>query len=297
MKQIAILGPTASGKTAASIELAHRVNASILSLDSLAVYKEVDIVSAKPTPKERQGIAHFGIDELFIDEYFSAATFFEVYKKAKADCEAKGKNLIIVGGTGFYLKSLMEGLSNRIDITDETKRKITQILHDLPQAYQKIAAKDPKYAEKIAPTDKYRIQKWYEFYLETGMTATDFFKFHQRKPLITEIPIFEIKIDRDALRTRIAKRTAQMIENGLIEEVFGLEKKYTRKPNPMKAIGITETLDYLDGKYALSQLHEAITTHTYQLAKRQRTFNNSQFPQKKSLLIDDLINSASNYFN
>ena len=297
MKQIAILGPTASGKTAAAIELAHRVNASILSLDSLAIYKEVDIVSAKPTIKERQGIRHFGIDELYLNQYFSAAAFFDIYQKAKTACEAEGKNLIIVGGTGFYLKSLMEGLSEKIEATDETKRKITQIVHDLSQAYQKIVAEDPEYAAKIAPSDRYRIQKWYEIYLETGMAATEFFKYHRRKPVMGEIPIFEINIDREVLRNRIATRTTQMIKNGLIEEVFRLEKKYTRKPNPMKAIGIAETLDYLDGKYSLSELHEAITTHTYQLAKRQRTFNNSQFPQKKSLLTYDLIKLASNYFN
>jgi len=297
IKEIAILGPTASGKTAAAIEIAHKHNANILSLDSLAVYKETDIVSAKPTVKERAGIKHFGIDVLQIDDYFSAATFFDLYHEAKETSIREGKHLIIVGGTSFYLKSMMEGLSPKVTLSDKNREALQTTLLNLSRAYAKIVSKDPDYAQKISSSDRYRIQKWYEIYLETGLSATAFFAQNRRAPVIGKIPIFEITTDRDTLRNRIATRTASMIKNGLVEEIFHLEKRYSRKPAPMKAIGIKETLAYLDGKITLTQLHEEISTHTMQLAKRQQTFNHSQFLNKKSLLKNDLVKHISKLFN
>lgn len=296
MKQIAILGPTASGKTDLAIELAHKINANILSLDSLSVYKEVDIVSAKPTKEERAGIPHFGIDVLQIDDYFSAATFFDVYHEAKKESEKAGKHLIIVGGTSFYLKAMMEGLSPKPNITLQTRQHIAKLLEDLPSAYEQIRLQDPDYAEKIHPTDRYRIEKWYEIYLETGLTATTYYKNEKRDPVLTDITLFEIDVPRDILRKRIAQRTQKMIRTGLVDEVFKLEKKYTRKPNPMKAIGIVETLEYLDGKLTLHTLHEQISVHTAQLAKRQSTFNASQFQKHPKLLKEDLIKNIINIF-
>ncbi len=297
MKEIALLGPTASGKSALAVEIARRVGANILSLDSLAIYKETDIVSAKPTPEERGGIRHFGIDVLEIDDYFSAATFFDLYHEAKKASMAEGKHLIIVGGTGFYLKSLMEGLSPKVTPSSETLQRIAQQMRDLPEAYALIRHHDSTYADKISPNDRYRIQKWLEIFYESGMDATTFFAQNRRAPVIPEIPVFEIAVDRDLLRKRIAQRTEAMIADGLVEEVFALERKYGRKPNPMKAIGIHETLMYLDGKLGLDALAEAITTHTAQLAKRQETFNTSQFSQRIKLLKDDLTNYISKEFN
>ncbi len=297
MKEIALLGPTASGKTALAVEIAEKFDANILSLDSLAIYKETDIVSAKPTLQERRGIPHFGIDLLRIDDYFSAATFFDLYNEAREVSENEGKNLIIVGGTSFYLKSLMEGLSPKVNPSEETRREVEQALLTPEKAYAHIAAHDKTYAAKISPGDRYRISKWLEIFLESGIDATTFFRQNRRAPLIREIPLFEIAIERDRLRKRIALRTEKMLEEGLIEEVFALEKKYGRKPNPMKAIGIRETLDYLDGKLDRRGLFEAITTHTAQLAKRQETFNSSQFTQKIKLLKDDLIKYISQTFH
>ena len=297
MKEIAILGSTASGKSALAIELAQKYNANILSLDSLAIYKEVDIVSAKPTLEEREGIRHFGIDVLNIDTYFSAATFFDLYKEAKKKSLEEKKHLIIVGGTSFYLKSMIEGLSPKVSITAETKEQLDERLYNLADSYEFLRKKDPDYAKNIAATDHYRIQKWYEIYLQTGTNATDFFAENRRKPLIKNIPVFDIQIERETLKKRIRERTSQMIEKGLVEEIFHLERKYTRLPNPMKAIGIKETLDFLDGKLTLNQLHEQISTHTIQLAKRQETFNTSQFPGRTKLLKNDLTKYISKKFN
>ena len=288
MKEVAILGATASGKSALAIEVAKEVGAHILSLDSLAIYKEMDIVSAKPTLAEREGITHFGIDVLSPDAYFSAATFFDLYHEAKKQSEKEGKHLIIVGGTSFYLKAMLDGLSPKLTPSDKTKAALKDKLKDLQSAYNFIQEKDSLYADKISYHDSYRIQKWYEIYLESGLGASDYFAQNQKKPILKDIPIYDILIERDVLKERISKRTAIMIEQGLIDEIARLEKKYTRLPTPMKAIGVIETLAFLDGKIDKKELHNLISIHTTQLAKRQETFNKSQFLNVSKLLKKDL---------
>ena len=296
MKEIAILGATASGKTALAIEVAKEVKANILSLDSLAIYKEADIVSAKPTKEQMQNVKHFGIDELYINEPFSVMTFFELYKKAKKSSLKENKHLIIVGGTSFYLKSMIEGLSLKPTISNETKDKIQKILLNIPKAFSKIEKLDPKYSKKISTHDKYRIEKWYEIYLESGKVATQYFEQNKKKAIIENIPIFNISVEKENLREKIFKRTSSMIKAGLIDEIFQLEKKYNRQPTPMGAIGIKETLLFLDGKIDKKELENLIAIHTTQLAKRQDTFNNSQFTNQIKLLNKDLKKEIKSIF-
>lgn len=277
-KQLAIIGPTASGKTALSIKIAQKIDAYILSLDSLSIYKEIDIVSAKPSLKERETIEHFGIDHLYPDQNFDVTTFIKLYEDVYALALKNKKNLVIVGGTGFYLKMLLEGISSLPTISPQTKHKTQTYLKSLHDAYEWLKDLDPWYMSQIASNDSYRIEKALNIYLETSFVPSEYFKHFPPKPTIKATPsIYQIAVDKDTLRSRIALRTKQMIENGLIDEICGLEKKYTRRPNCMKAIGIKETLAYLDGVYDKKMLHEKITVHTAQLAKRQTTFNRSQF--------------------
>lgn len=284
-KELAIIAPTASGKTALSIKLAHKLDAIILSLDSLAVYKKIDIASAKPTVAERDGIVHFGIDCINPDEVFDVIEFYEEYKKAKNYAQQNNKNLIIVGGTGFYLKSMIDGLSKTPTICEKTNLIVQTELQNLEALYQKLYSLDPEYMKKIASTDKYRIEKASQIYYETLLTPTEYFEQNKPEPLIDNINIFEIVTDAEVLRERIKLRTKIMIEDGIIDEVIALEKEYTRAPNCMSSIGIVETLDYLDSKINKTELENLIAIHTAQLAKRQRTFNKSQFKnvQKQSL--------------
>jgi len=278
MQQIALIGPTASGKTALSIKIAQQMNAVVLSIDSLSIYKEIDIVSAKPTLEEREGIEHFGLDYLYPDERFDAATFVKLYHEVYDKTSQEGKNLVIVGGTSFYLKMLIEGISTLPDISEETRRETKTYLLDLQKTYQRLYNLDPEHMGKIASNDPYRIEKALHIYLETGLTPTAYFKqFPPQRAITAPLPVYQVEIEKDALRKRIALRTKMMLDNGLIDEICALEKKYSRKPNCMKAIGIKETLAYLDGVYDKKLLIEKITTHTARLAKRQKTFNHSQF--------------------
>ncbi len=286
-KEFAIIAPTASGKTALSISLAHKLNAVILSLDSLAVYKEIDIVSAKPTQQERDGIVHFGIDCVYPNEVFDVIEFIDEYKNAKQYAIDNNKNLIIVGGTGFYLKAMIDGLSQTPQISSSTMLIVNNDLNNLEKSYNMLYQLDKEYMSKIAIGDKYRIQKALEIYRETSLCPTQYFNENKPIPTIKDLQIFQIETEVDVLRERIKKRTKVMIENGLLDEVIYLEKKYTRKPNCMTSIGIKESLNYLDSKIDKVKLEELISIHTSQLAKRQRTFNKSQF---KNVISEDLGN-------
>jgi len=276
--QLALIGPTASGKTALSIKLAHQMNAHILSLDSLSIYKEIDIVSAKPSVEERGEIEHFGLDYIYPDEDFDVTIFIKLYHEVYDKCVAEGKNLVIVGGTGFYLKMLIEGISELPSISDETKKEVHTHLLDIKKAHAFLHDLDESYMGAIETTDAYRIEKALNIYIETGLTPSQYFKANPPKPTITApLPIYQIVWERSELRARITERTNMMVNGGLIDEICMLEAKYTRMPNAMKAIGIKETLAYLDGSYDKKMLIEKITTNTARLAKRQTTFNNSQF--------------------
>ena len=290
MKEIAIIGSTASGKTALSLEIANKTNSIILSLDSLCVYKEIEIASAKPTLEERGDIIHFGIDEVFPNEEFDVIKFIELYKKAKDYAIKNNKNLIIVGGTGFYLKALIDGLSLGI----ETKIKL-----DIPQqdAYDLLYEIDKEYMQRIEKNDRYRIEKAYSIYKQTGLSPTSYFEKNPKIALAKDLKIFEILWDKEELKNRISQRTKIMINSGLIDEVIFLEKKYTREPNCMASIGTIETLEYLDGKLTKQELEEKISANTAKLAKRQNTFNKGQFLDKTSNIIENLNSDIIKYFS
>lgn len=290
MKEIAIIGSTASGKTKLSIDIAQKTNSIILSLDSLSVYKEIDIASAKPTKEERGNIIHFGIDEVFPNETFDVIRFIECYQNAKNYAKNNDKNLIIVGGTGFYLKAIIDGLSMGVD---------SKIKLDIPseKAYELLFELDPIYMEKIESNDKYRIEKAYAIYKQTNLTPTQYFEKNPKISFGENIQIFEILWDREELKKRVHLRTKQMINDGIIDEVIYLEKKYNRSPNCMSSIGIVETLEYLDGKLTKDTLIEKIALNTSKLAKRQNTFNKSQFENKISNSLEKLYLDIFKYFS
>ncbi len=291
MKEIAIIGSTASGKTGLSLDIAQQTNSIVLSLDSLSVYKEIDIASAKPTAQERGDIIHFGINEVYPNEEFDVIQFIDCYKKAKEYALQNNNNLIIVGGTGFYLKALIEGLSTGVD---------SKVKLDIPvdEAYDLLYSLDKDYMERIKKTDRYRVEKAYAIYKDSQLTPSEYFKQNPKTPIAPDLKIFEILWDRDELRKRISLRTKQMMKDGIIDEVIYLERKYTRKPNAMSSIGIIETLEFLDGKINKEQLEEKIALNTAKLAKRQNTFNKGQFNNlQESNIIQNLNSDILKYFS
>ncbi|MGJ0354529.1 tRNA (adenosine(37)-N6)-dimethylallyltransferase MiaA [Aliarcobacter cryaerophilus] len=290
MKELAIIGTTASGKTALSLEIANKTNSIILSLDSLCVYKEIDIASAKPTKIERGDIVHFGIDEVFPNEKFDVIEFLNLYKNAKEYAEKNMKNLIIVGGTGFYLKALVDGISDGL-------KENTNLDMSLNDAYNLLYSLDKDYMQKIEPNDKYRVEKAYSIYKQSGLTPSQYFLKNPKIALSPNLPIFEILWEKYELINRISLRTKQMIKSGLIDETIYLEKKYTRAPNCMSSIGIVETLEYLDGKIDKKSLEDKIIQNTLKLAKRQNTFNKGQFTNRVSNIIPSLNSEIIKYFS
>jgi len=260
-----------------AIKVALQIDAYILSIDSLSIYKEIDIVSAKPSREELNAVKHFGIDVLSPDEYFSVDIFIDLYKKVLHECKKDSKNLIIVGGTSFYLKSLIQGLSTLPEITDETKKIVNEKLLNLESCYNFLYKLDEVYMKKISSNDSYRIEKALLIYEASKLSPTEWFKQNPPKPIIEDLNIFNIDVDRDILRKRIAKRTNKMLELGLLDEICYLEQKYSRLPHAMGSIGIVEVLEYLDNKVTKEEMIENISIHTGQLAKRQQTFNRTQF--------------------
>ena len=296
MKQIAIIGPTASGKSDLAIKMALKYNAYILSIDSLSIYKEIDIASAKPSADELAQVHHYGVNEIYLDTHFSVAIFIQLYKEVVKEAKRDGKNLIIVGGTSFYLKSLTTGLSELPTYSQSTKEKVAKMLLDLPSAYARLVNIDNDYMQTIESSDAYRIEKMLLLVIESGMSPTAWFKAHPPLPTITELDIFNIDVERTLLRERIVRRTHMMASAGLIDEVAMLEHKYGRDHNAMKAIGIIEVLEYLDGDCSKDEMIENIITHTAQLAKRQQTFNRTQFKEAVSAALSDLPELISKVF-
>lgn len=268
---IAIIGPTASGKTALALDLAKHQNGVILSLDSLSVYKEIDIASAKPSVKQMANIEHFGIDEIYANEDFKITMFFEIYKRAREYAKSHKKRLFIVGGTSFYLKMLIDGISKNPVITHKHKKEVQEMLDT--SEYKKIL---PNIAPKIHPNDTYRAQKALEIFVATNMSVDEWFSQNPPEKIIDDVKIYAISVPRDNLARAIRQRTYKMFDDGLLDETRYLQQKYYGARS-LKSIGLKECCEYLHGKISLVECKEQIITHTVQLAKRQNTFNKGQF--------------------
>jgi tRNA dimethylallyltransferase len=277
MIEIAIIGPTASGKSDTALKLANKYGAYILSLDSLALYKEVDIASAKPSKDELKSVRHFGIDILYPNEAFNAAMFMDEYEKAKYAALKDGKHLIIVGGSSFYLKSMMEGLSDMPPIGTEARGRARELVNsDIDEAYRVLAKIDPEFALGIKSADSYRISRGLEMFFEFGKSASELFASLPKKKVADGLVIYEITVDRDELREKIKLRTAKMFEAGLLDEAVYLSGRYGKDTKPMGSIGLKEAMQYIDGQIDRAECEELLNIHTWQLAKRQNTFNKSQ---------------------
>jgi tRNA dimethylallyltransferase len=296
MKTLAIIGQSASGKTSAAHNIARETNAALLSMDSLSVYRHIDVASAKPTEAERDGLTYFGLDIADPRDRFGADEFIAEFLRAKAFCEETDRDLIIVGGSGFYLKAITSGLSPIPAIDAEIKAKVLTALNDLSAAYNELKTIDPICAAKIAPKDRYRIEKALLIAYAGGKTPSAWFAAHPPRAILQNAPIAVLTIPVETLRAKIALRTKKMLADGLIDEVENLLTNAPRSAQPMKAIGVKETIDYIDGKISVAELENLINIHTSQFAKRQRVYNNGRFDEIVRLSADEIETFGLRYF-
>ena len=295
-KVIVICGPTASGKTATSIELAKKLNGEIISADSMQIYKDMDIGTAKPTKEEMQGIKHYLLDFVSPEERYSVAQYKQDAKKAIKEILTKGKTPIIVGGTGLYVDSLIYEIEyNDINIDENYREELEKIQEKegLEKLYQMAIEIDPIAMEKISKNDKKRIMRVLEIYKATGKTKTQQEIESRQKPVEYDYKVFAINWDREILYQRINKRVDIMINQGLIKEVQNILAKYNKFPTAMQGLGYKEVVEYINGVCAKEEMIEKIKMETRRYAKRQLTW----FRKNKQTVWLDGKNDIQNNIN
>jgi tRNA dimethylallyltransferase len=292
---VAVVGPTASGKTALAVELAKALDGEVLSFDSMQLYKGMDVATAKPTADEMQGIPHHLIDVVDPSENYSVARFQEDAARIIADIRGRGKNVILVGGTGLYLDSFIENLQflDTGDNTEVRARLRRELESSGPEAmYARLQSIDPEYAEGLHPNNTGRVLRALEVYELTGYTMTDQIAQSRREPGNYDVVYIGLTAeDRDFLYDRINRRVDRMIENGLLDEA---RQWLLERPGPTaaQAIGIKEMLPYLQGEDTLEHCAEQLKIDTRHYAKRQLTWFRRN-PDVHWLCIDQIPDLAA----
>ena len=274
-KVIVICGPTASGKTALSIELAKKIDGEIVSCDSMQIYKDMDIGTAKPTLEEMQGIKHYMIGIISPNERYSVEDYKKDAKKAIREILNKGKVPIVVGGTGLYIDSLIYEIEYQdIEFDKEYREHLEKEVKEkgLEELYNVAKEIDPEAIEKISKNDKKRILRILEIYHATGENKTEQERKSRQKEVEYDYKVYALNMDREKLYDRINKRVDKMIEEGLIQEVEKIYKKYNDFPTAMQGLGYKEVVEYLEGKLTKEEMIEKIKQETRRYAKRQLTW-------------------------
>lgn len=274
-KVIVICGPTASGKTALSIELAKKIDGEIVSCDSMQIYKEMNIGTAKPTIEEMQGIKHYMIGIISPDERYSVADYKKDAKKAIKEILSKGKVPIVVGGTGLYIDSLIYEIEYQdIEFDKEYREYLERKVEEkgLEELYNEAKEIDPEAIEKISKNDKKRILRILEIYHATGENKTEQERKSRQKEVEYDYKVYALNMEREKLYDRINKRVDKMIEDGLIQEVEKIYKKYNEFPTAMQGLGYKEVVEYLEGNLTKEEMIEKIKQETRRYAKRQLTW-------------------------
>ncbi len=270
---VIIAGPTASGKTALSVELAKRLDGEIVSADSMQIYKFMDIGTAKPTEEEKQGVVHHLMDIVDPRENFSLADYVEKAHKTIADIYRRGKLPVMVGGTGLYIDTVSDNISLSDTPGDENLRKSLEqyarekgngALHDM------LAELDPESYRQLHENDVKRVIRAIEIFKVTGKTIGEYNRESRKAPQIYKPVRFMLKWDREVLYERINRRVDIMLEQGLEAEVRAcLDMGLNEKNTAMQAIGYKEMAEYIHGKCCLQEAVEKIKMESRRYAKRQ----------------------------
>lgn len=305
MKQplVILAGPTAVGKTDLSIQLAKKINGSVISADSMQVYRYMDIGSAKVMPDEMQGIPHYLIDEFFPEEEFNIVVFQELAKKYMQEIYAQKRIPILAGGTGFYIQSVLYD----IDFSkEEASESIRHKLEELAKTegnialHERLRAVDAASANNIHPNNVKRVIRALEFYQQNGYPISRHNEEEKQKTSPYNFAYFVLNDKRERLYERIEQRVDKMMEQGLLEEVKKLKKMgYHKDMVSMQGLGYKELLSYLDGEISLEEAVYILKRDTRHFAKRQLTWfrreedviwlNKDEFSYDENAILDRMI--------
>ena len=277
MKDLIVLtGPTAVGKTSLSIALAKAVDGEIISADSMQVYKYMNIGTAKITEEEKCGIPHFLIDELEPDEEFNVTIFKNKVMGYIEDIKSRGKVPIIVGGTGFYIQSVIYDINfNEYGDDSKVRKKYEAMAETLGKSelHKKLALVDREYADSVSENNVKKVVRALTFFEMTGEKLSEHNKRERERSSPFDFAYFVLTMDRKKLYERIDKRVDLMFDMGLVEEVKALMAKgYDKSLVSMQGIGYKEVIDYLSGKTSLEECIDIIKRDTRHFAKRQLTW-------------------------
>jgi tRNA dimethylallyltransferase len=278
-----LTGPTAAGKTAVGIELARRTGAEIVSLDSMAVYRRMDIGTAKPTAAEREAMPHHLIDVLDPNEEFSVADYLAAAEKVATEIQARGKQALFVGGTALYLKALLRGLFSGPPANWNLRAELEELarLAGVEELHARLREVDPEAAEKLHPNDVRRIIRALEVHGATGTPISALQEQFDKGRPASECRVYVLDWPREKLDERIRARVDQMFAHGLVDEVQSLltsshsselEGQGLLSRTATQAVGYRETIEHLRGERDLPATIELVKLRTRQFAKRQLTW-------------------------
>ncbi|MCL2658400.1 MAG: tRNA (adenosine(37)-N6)-dimethylallyltransferase MiaA [Betaproteobacteria bacterium] len=288
---IALIGPTASGKTACALGLAERLPIEIISIDSALVFRGMDIGTAKPTRQEQAVCPHHLIDIIDPTESYSAAMFRADALRLIDEIRARGRIPLLVGGTMLYLKALRDGLSDLPEADPELRAEIdrTATRCGWPALHAELARLDPTAAARLEPGDAQRIQRALEIVRLTGRPLAENYARRETDSPSPRIAIVGLEAsDRGVLHERIRQRFNAMLDNGLVDELCALRARFSLKPEmpSMRCVGYRQAWEYLAGEYDFAMLRERGLYATRQLAKRQITWQRkftANWPELKNL--------------
>ena len=270
-----LTGATASGKTGVGIELAQRLGAEIVSLDSMALYREMDIGTAKPTSEQRQRVPHHLLDLLSPRDEFSVSNYLEAARRTVAEIRSRGREVLFVGGTPLYLKALLRGIFRGPPADWEFRRAVEEELQQagLPALYERLQQVDPLSAAKLHPHDKRRIIRALEVYRATGRPISHLQTQFEVGCSAECCRVFALLWPRDVLHQRINHRVDAMFAAGFVDEVRGLlERHGTLSRTALQAVGYREVIAHLQGRQDLAAAIEAVKARTRQFARHQETW-------------------------
>jgi tRNA dimethylallyltransferase len=269
-----LTGPTAAGKTAVGVELARRIGAEIISMDSMALYRGMEIGTAKPTAAERAAVPHHLLDVLEPHQEYSVARYLDAVEQAAADIRGRQRAVLFVGGTPLYLKALLRGIFQGPAADWELRRRLEEeARRDGAALHRRLAEIDPAAANRLHPNDTRRLIRAIEVFEKTGRPISRWQRQFEIGRPADQCRVFVLDRPRTELSGRIDRRVEQMFSAGLVEEVRVL----LAGPRPLsktarQAVGYREVIEHVEGRRPLPETMELVKTHTRQLAKRQGTW-------------------------